>query len=375
MQFVRNLILAFLFCLQFSCIQKEPIENDRIDIRNTEKDGDLILNPVKLVYLKPNPFAPIGGIEKVLAIGNRLIIFDGMVGNAIFIFDNEGNYINHIHRVGEGPGEYKNIENIFYDPFQNSLILIPMDFNRKIFFDLDGNYLGEDSQDLPFYFSDWTFMKSGELILNNSPMNGMDNFQVFKNGAAVQSAIPYAPIFDNTPVNKRNLISNSLNENYLFSVGSRDTIFSFQANSAEIKPEFIFDFKNPISLQEFGTLENPLSYFLENDLYLGILDLFQNKDFLSFSTLNSKGLKGRILDKNTKKLYDTEAFLKKDIGDIQFKGILGITEQNYFISVITSNDKGVWGFSKNKHLNEEFSEFEMIENEDLMLLIFSIEGG
>jgi hypothetical protein len=291
----------------------------------------------------------------------------------VLIFDERGRYFNHIYRIGDGPGEYKNLENIYYDEKEEVLILIPMDYRKKYFFDLDGNFIKEERYNENIEYSDLVFTGDLEILINNGSINGEDGFQVYKNQELIKSAIPYVDYLDNTPLPKRNLISKADTYKFNFTVGNRDTIFLYNANRSEISIDYIFDFEPPISKIDYANHPSPLEYFVESEMFIGIVDLFQNDNFLSFTTFKYPRIKGRLLSKSTNKLHDTEEFIRKEVGNLGFEGILGLGQNGEFIAVLKAGDDGNWDFSKNKDLEEAYGEMNDLGPEEFLLLFFKIE--
>jgi len=362
-------------CVFLSCGQNssEEVASQRIKIKSTAPVKNLVLQSVRIVRFSENTFAPIGSVHKVLAIKNRIILVDKTIGNSVLIFDETGRYLNHIYRMGDGPGEYKNLENIYYDEKEDVLILIPMDYRKKYYFDLDGNFIKEEKYNENIQYSDLVPLGGLEILINNSSLNGEDGFQVYENQELIKSAIPYVDYLDNTPLDGRNVISKIDGDNYNFTVGNRDTIFRYDAKSHEISADYIFDFEPPISKIDYANHPSPLEYFVESEMFIGIFDIFQNGNFLSFTTFKYPRIKGRLLSKSTNKLYDTEEFIRKEVGNLGFEGILGLGQNGEFIAVLKAGEDGDWDFSKNKNLEAAYSEMKDLGPEEFLLLFFEIE--
>lgn len=354
--------------------QQEVLEYSSLVIRTVDPATELELKSVRLMRPSLNPFASIGSIHKILTLNDRIIVVDKIVGNAVFIYDNKGNYINHIHRIGQGPGEYKNVDNVYYNPHLDLLVLIPMDLGRKIYFDLEGNYVREERFEPYIYYSDLVFLENGELLINNSSMNGENSLMLLQNDELILTEFPYISYLDNTPLDQRNLISKVREDHYFFTVGDRDTIYQINAKTSEVTVAYVFDMENPISKMDLANHPNPLKYFLDNDIYVGVIDIFQNENFLSFSTLSSTGLKGRLLNKDNFKLFDTEDLIKSYLGDLKFQGILGLSLKGEFIAVINAAEVRKWDFSKNPELEAQFQKMGDVDPEELLLLFFDLEA-
>jgi hypothetical protein len=372
---LNYILIIFSTCFILSCGKNasEEIAHQLIKVKSTSSVENLVFQSVRIVRFLENTFAPIGSVHKVLTIKNRIILVDKTIGNVVFIFDEQGRYLNNIYRIGDGPGEYKNLDNIYYDEKENVLILIPMDYKKKYFFDLNGNFIKEEKHNESIQYSDLVSIEALEILINNGSFNTKDGFQVYKNQELIMSAKPYVNYFDNTPLPNRNLISKIDSENSLFALGNRDTIFRYNAKINEILTEYIFDFEPPISKLDYYNHPNPLKYFMESQMYIGIVDLFQNNNFVSFSTFNYPGIKGRLLSKTSNKIYDTEDLIRSKIGNIGFDGILGLSNNGEFIAVLKAGPDGSWDFSKNKNLETSFGEMKDIGPEDFLLLFFKIE--
>lgn len=363
------------FCAFFSCGQNssEQVGSSLIKIKSTASVKSFNLKSARLVSFSENTFASIGSVNKIMAIRNRIILVDKTIGNTVLIFEDTGKYLNHIYRIGEGPGEYKNLENIYYDEKENVLILIPMDYRKKYFFDLDGNFIREERYNENIYYSDLVPSDDIEILVNNGSLNSGDGFQVYENDQLITSAIPYVNYLDNTPLEGRNLISQINEDNFNFTVGNRDTIFRYNTKSREISTDYIFDFESPISKIDYANHPSPLEYFAESQMFIGIFDIFQNDNFLSFTTFKYPRIKGRLLSKSTNKLYDTEEFIRKEVGELDFDGILGMGENGEFIAVLKAGKDGNWDFSKNKNLEAAFGEIKELGPEEFLLLFFEVE--
>ncbi|MCS5491351.1 6-bladed beta-propeller [Algoriphagus limi] len=369
------ILAIFSLNLIYSCNQNSSEEGDihPIKIQSVASVENLSIKSARIVRFTENTFAPVGSVYKILAIQNRVILVDRIIGNAVIIFDDTGKYLNHIHRIGEGPGEYKNLENIYYDEKENVLILIPMDYRKKYFFDLDGNFIKEEKYNENIRYIDLLPSGSSEILINNGSLNAEDGFKVYENQELVVSAIPFVDYLDMTPLYGRNVISKIDRYNYNFTVGNRDTIFRYNAKSRKISADYIFDLEAPISKIDYGNHPHPLEYFVESQMYIGVFDIFQNEKFLSFTTFKYPGIKGRLLSKSTNRIYDTEELIHNKIGNIGFDGILGLSESGEFIAVLKPNQDGGWDFSKNKNLEAAFDEMGDLGPEEFLLLFIELE--
>ncbi|MEB2775671.1 6-bladed beta-propeller [Algoriphagus sp. D3-2-R+10] len=360
-----------LLGLIFSCSKPNPI-TQTIQVHQPTDPSDLRIDNPQLIRLSPNPFSEISGIDKILFAENRIIILDQMKGNTVFIYDRSGEYINHIYSVGEGPGEYRRVENIFYSPIEMQLVLIPMDFDKKMYFDLDGNFLKEEFHEHSTVYADLFFLRNGEILINNSAINGEPNLKVSQNGKTELIAFPFDPLLDDSPLDQTNLISQIDEHSFLLSIGLRDTLYSLDLQDFSLKPSYFLDFGNGPSYQ-LNEKPDPIQFFLKNDIYVGAIDLFHSGQFISFTTLHHSGLQGRIFSKEQRILVSTEDLILQEIGSVGYDGIKGLTTTQEFAAVLSSGEDGIWDFSQNPKLQKQFESLIEVDQEELILLLFSIE--
>lgn len=64
-----------------------------------------LFHRIKLIQLESDPQSLIGYMDKVMCIGNSIIILD-MSRSPVFLFSPEGRLLNAIGQRGDGPEEY-----------------------------------------------------------------------------------------------------------------------------------------------------------------------------------------------------------------------------------------------------------------------------
>lgn len=90
------------------------INPDESKTLNFSKTADFI----KYVPLETTKEALIKHVEKMFITDSLIIIFDDMLSD-IFLFDQEGKYINKCGRKGEGPGEHILFNDVSFDKSTN----------------------------------------------------------------------------------------------------------------------------------------------------------------------------------------------------------------------------------------------------------------
>jgi len=326
---------------------------------------------IDLVYLKANPYKEIGMVMKVITLQDRYIVSDKMKGNAVFIYDLDGNYISHIHRPGQGPGEYRNIENIYFNEVTNELVLYPMDGRKKYFFDLEGNFLREEIMEHSVKYADLVYFGTEELVRNHSHMDRGNNLVLINEGEIETGFIPFEEDWDYTPVNKDNSLAIGKDNTVLFSSGIRDTLYLYDHMDKTILPKYIIDFdKRKIDLDhfEFGDKVDG-----EEEKFIGLYNIFQNDRILSFSSFTQDDIVVFFYDKKAHKLYTGKQVLKNVVANAQVRFIVGMTNDGRFIGVIEPDKAEPLVFKNHKKLQKTYDGFNISDPDDKLLLIFDFE--
>jgi len=114
----RNLLIILLIILISSCKRTKTIKNEQKYFVNNEKKiiiKDETLNMSKFfksveykIFNIPDSIV-IGEITSYFKLGNYQILIDHRYSKAIYLFDEQNNFLKKIKKLGEGPEEYKKI--------------------------------------------------------------------------------------------------------------------------------------------------------------------------------------------------------------------------------------------------------------------------
>ena len=83
----------------------------------------------------------IGGIKKIYAVGDKLIIFDRDITKSIYFFERDGTFINKISRIGQGPGEYVSITDIAIKEEDEEIIIWDIRTRKLLVYNFDGTFI------------------------------------------------------------------------------------------------------------------------------------------------------------------------------------------------------------------------------------------
>ena len=120
-----------------------------------------IFEKAELIPLETNQESLITLITKAKHYHDIFYLLDDKQG-ALFIFDNTGQYIDKIHRIGQGPGEYRYIYDFFIDTLQSQIGMLSP-FGSVFYYDLHGNFI--EKIDLPHPPNGYRFV---ELLSDNN---------------------------------------------------------------------------------------------------------------------------------------------------------------------------------------------------------------
>ena len=136
-------VIVMLTCLSlYSCkgTYESPLCKElHVDLVLNSPGVDELFSRIEVVPLEESDSSLVMRLTRVLPYKDKLFVVDRKIP-ACFLFDKDGNFIRQVGRMGNGPGEYYQIEDGFVDEGRQELSLL--DCNGIWFvYDLDGKYL------------------------------------------------------------------------------------------------------------------------------------------------------------------------------------------------------------------------------------------
>ena len=133
-------MVVLLLC---SCNQHSPSDVDypvlKVTLDETKTSLFDIFEKAELIPLETNQESLIKWVTKIKHYRDTFYLLDNRQG-ALFIFDNTGQYIDKIHRIGQGPGEYQLIYDFFIDTLQLQIGMLSP-FGSVFYYDLQGDFI------------------------------------------------------------------------------------------------------------------------------------------------------------------------------------------------------------------------------------------
>ncbi|MDR2410063.1 MAG: 6-bladed beta-propeller [Bacteroidales bacterium] len=117
-----------------------------------------LLDDYRLVILETTDNCLIGEIRKVVLADSLIFIHDPYIANKLFLYNNKGKFIRQIGAYGQGPGEYIQVSDFYYDKNTGEILLYDQFKSTIMYFDIDGKHIKNKKQ----LFRYINFTKIGE---------------------------------------------------------------------------------------------------------------------------------------------------------------------------------------------------------------------
>lgn len=317
-----KLISAFFVFLMLACNSKMyNIIDD--DIKNIEYNTEITpktffdismyidTSEFEIIILESPEEAIIGQITDVYLRDNIIVVVDSRAKCA-FSFDRNGDFINVLGKIGDGPEEYR--------PFDVNSIIVSenkigfYDFmKREIkYFDFQNNYINT-VKNFPIsafkiYPINNEIVCMTEFRVNN---NGLNHINVIKENSKIKSYLP----FDSTMLGmgwgvERTEIQ--VGDNLYFHVVTKDTIFKYNKETG-VTPLYALNIQGNYVPEEVKrkTGREALIYSIDNDALLGINSISVLNDLLLIKLEDKQLVFDMVMNKN---LGVYETFKIQDLG-------------------------------------------------------------
>lgn len=318
------LILSLLFsCVKVSTDLSEPI---LIDVGNLldSTQSENIFKEIRHLRLETNPNILIGDDLYLEWKNNNLYVLDRRHQKALLIFDKNGNFINKIGKIGNGPEEYPNAVDFIVR--NDTIDILSSIGSKNAIYSYLPNGTFEKKQKLNHQACSFQFVDNKHYAISSNYNKMLHDHQVYlldRKGTETKKLLP-----NNTEINM------PIGENCF-------SIFKNQVYYFEPFNNKIYQFKNdtlfPVYELDFGAFNIPESFF-KTDIMRGfeminkqgfslIKNVFINSENIvleiSTQTENNSSLNVIVFNKKLKELKT-----------------LTLTEENYiFRYPIGLNDK------------------------------------
>lgn len=300
-------ILTFSIVLTLcSCDKKQEVKNIEapvLSIKTEDKTiitDQAILKDVRYIKLETKEDCLLEDIHKVIYHNNKLYILSSVGKGNVFIFDNNGKFIDKIKK-GEGPEEIIYPTDITISSINNRLVIL--DFYRNIKeYDLNGKFIHKISLKDPFLSLE---SLDEDYLLFDPNSRSKSNYYVQYITQTLETKDFFKKPVKGTLFSVSNFFTKTKNDEVIISCIFSDTIFHIN-NKKEFLPYLILDFhnkaaNNPKRLNEINSLGEYLANAEDKNYITGPSDLSIINDNIFF-TLNGKEYYYAKYDTNKKSI-------------------------------------------------------------------------
>jgi hypothetical protein len=290
--FKSNYIIVLVFFHFFSCSKKENYNLTTIKVKVENKyskgDFDNYFSSSDIIALETTKESIIGNIDRISSFDSKFFILDKR-SRSITIFNNKGKFLNKICKLGEGPGEYKNLIDFTVDTNRKQLILLTHAPNRVLVYNYEGEFVREIKIDYKDFHQNISYFNNKLLFLtkrnkwlfqefdidSKNKINFIEMNENDKFFSGLRSRLPY--------IIKSN---NNINITSLYS----DLVYGY--DNGNFYPKYKIDFgkhKPPSSISEkFDNGFKGIYEFIKNENYgFGISNFREGNDFITFNFWNN----------------------------------------------------------------------------------------
>ncbi len=273
----------------------------------------------------------IGTIDKIEFSDSKLYLLDKKT-STIWIYTDDGKYLNKINKKGRGPGEYTAIMDFNLDRKNRQIIVLDRTSKKLVFYDFNGKFIRENRIDLmanAFAIagdnSYWFFTKGNDLFtVDGSDSLGYNLFFV-KENKIEKKYFPYNENFENLFFNDV-FTAGANGEDLIFRYAYHNQIYSLN-NDGTLNDVYYIDFeKSNIPFEKYK--EKPLEH-LPTYAHPGYIA--QSKDYLFCNYSHDNKLKYIIYTRENKKVINWRR-LENDFNNINiaWKAPVKLIENKFY---------------------------------------------
>ena len=291
------------------------------------------VDSMKLIKLETSDESLIGSISTLSIIGNVLYVADYSKSKSVFAFDLQGNFLYKINNIGNGPGEYQNINMVQID--EKNIFILDWFSGKIMKYDLFGNFISE-KKIIP-HPNDFINLNNGEMIFNHTHYNEKKKYQIEFTDSLwnpIETAFP----FKNTRgifFQQFSIFQKLKDETILYRYSFCDTIFKIK--DRKITPLYNLSFHVPEQVEalfeETKNMEDR-DYFkrlMKNDLVRSF-NFIELKNALFINYSKGMGAYVSLISKKDSKIYHSIAADKEYAYIFNVNGFM--YEQNILLSAI-----------------------------------------
>lgn len=358
----------------FSCNDKAGVEinslvlNIDIPSENSPAMKDIIYIPLEI-----NDNCLIGNIDKIIYRAEQFYIFDRN-SKTVFVFNDKGEFLYNIQKIGNGPGEYIDPTDMDVDELGN--VYIADNPTQKIIKYISGNVNQFETIDIGKYFLDFVIADSNLIYLGDLVKDGCMNIRLAKfEKESKKLSLIHKCEFESKKVIPK------FSQHYFFRSGGQIHYYK------RFSP-YIYSIKNglvekviKLRSDQFPSDELVESWSKNADIHQMQADKIHIKDISAyyetknsiFITLRDGALHQIVVDKDSGKIYKFSSFSSE-----RFYGNIGAysASVDHFVSYCTPTKEKIQGIlSHNPNIDENLKVrlLSLDDESNPILILFNFE--
>ncbi len=237
--------LNILSCTEKSNLKNPLISNIYVNLDKVEIiKYSSVYNDIRYVKLETTDSNLLGFVNKICVSDTRLYMLSPSPINTISVFEMDGRFLYQIKRIGKGPGEYTDLQDIQVNEF----IWLLDHYNKKLIkYSLDGEFLNEIL--IKIWADRFEFLNKDTIIFfsnnrYNEIQNKICNYQLLFMDVTSQEIIDFSLPFNRNfeAIYVRDYSNFSIYNHLIsFNHSYNDTIFSIN-NKMKVSPRYHINF-------------------------------------------------------------------------------------------------------------------------------------
>lgn len=282
----------------------ETVQID-VDLKSIELNYwyDSIFTDVQYIPLESNTNSLFGNISKIIHANNLFFIGDFRTTKAIYIFNDQGKFINKIMSIGKGALEYQKITDFAVDTTTQLVTVLASNDKKIIRFNFDGKAIDETK--LNYATSSIQPYSDGYFFYANVKKEGKSSFshlllQSDENYKLKRSFLKFRYECIQYRIGKSNFFSTYNNKMLLNPVYSNN-IYHYQNDSLKVKYSFNFGQSTMLEDEIFNLKTKEVSVYREENNKVLIDKFLETDDYLFVTFLWGKKFVKYIYNKKSPK--------------------------------------------------------------------------
>ena len=296
-----NILFSLFGLLLVNCDNKLTIEESLVanskltvikpNLKSVNKQYDLssILDTVKFIKLELSEESLVGSIDKLIVFEEHIYVLDKRT-NSLLVFNLDGKYVSKLSKIGNGPGEYIQLDFFDIDYKNRQIVLTDLMGYQIVKYDLEGNYLSREK--IPFWVEGLVpVFNDGFVVYANHRDNKHQlnqEYNIFYLDSSMQVSKAYFP-YNSSNFNNPRIKFNTPqfgsfythNKDRYFFSPFKDQVYQITKNGLISK--YRFDFGEKTFDEKYLSQKSKLRNYMEKGEFFQIGNILENDDLVIFS--------------------------------------------------------------------------------------------